>query len=93
VESKASGAFPVDVAVQSPDGSLVVGTARYTVRSTAISGVGLLLSIGAGAFLLLWWARHWRGIRRARRLVSAAHPSMRPAPTGPGTETPAPTGG
>ena len=80
VEAKASGAFPLDVSVQSPDGTVPLGTARYTVRSTAISGVGLFLSIGAGAFLLLWWARHWRSIRRDRRLVSTAHPSMRSAP-------------
>ena len=81
VEAKASGAFPVDVTVQSPDGALVLGTARYNVRSTAISGVGLLLSIGAGVFLLLWWGRHFRNIRRDRRLVStAAHPSVREGP-------------
>lgn len=81
VEAKASGAFPVDVTVRSPDGALVLGTARYDVRSTAVSGVGLLLSIGAGAFLLLWWARHFRNIRRDRRLVStAAHPSTREGP-------------
>ena len=75
VESKASGAFPLDVTVQSSDGRVSLGSARFTVRSTAISGVGLLLSIGAGAFLLLWWARHWRSVRRDRRLVSSAHPS------------------
>lgn len=81
VEAKASGAFPLDVSVQSPDGTVSLGTARYTVRSTAISGVGLFLSIGAGVFLLLWWARHWRSIRRDRRLVSTAHPTMRSAPS------------
>jgi hypothetical protein len=76
VESKASGAFPLDVEVQSSDGRVSLGSSRVTVRSTAISGVGLLLSIGAGAFLLLWWARHWRSVRRDQRLVSASHPSM-----------------
>jgi hypothetical protein len=80
IEAKASGAFPLDVVVQSPDGSTTLGTARYTVRSTAISGVGLFLSIGAGLFLLLWWARHFRTVRRDRRLVSTSHPSMRAAP-------------
>jgi hypothetical protein len=90
VEPKVSGAFPLDVSVQSPDGKLTLGAARYTVRSTAISGVGLLLSIGAGVFLLLWWARHFRSIRRDRRLVSTAHPSMRPAPTTDDADEPAP---
>jgi hypothetical protein len=91
VEAKASGAFPVDVTVQSPDGATVLGTARYDVRSTAVSGVGLLLSIGAGAFLLLWWARHFRNIRRDRRLVStAAHPSRHEAPRAVEADEPTP---
>jgi hypothetical protein len=38
------------------------------VRSTAISGVGPALSIGAGLFLLVGWGNHLRG-RRSRRLV------------------------
>jgi hypothetical protein len=97
VEAKASGAFPVDVRIQSPDGSRLVGSARYTVRSTAVSGIGLLLSIGAGIFLLVWWARHFRSIRRGRRLVSPDHPSMRRGPTLTTTgaadaDEPAPTG-
>jgi hypothetical protein len=92
VEAKASGAFPVDVRIQSPDGSRLVGSARYTVRSTAVSGIGLLLSIGAGIFLLVWWARHFRSIRRGRRLVSPDHPSMRAAPPLPGVEEPTPSG-
>jgi hypothetical protein len=41
------------------------------VRSTFVSGVGVVLSFGAGLFLLLWWARNWRTVRRARRLVAA----------------------
>ena len=35
------------------------------------SGVGIILSIGAGLFLLAWWAKHWRTARRARHLVEA----------------------
>ena len=52
-----------------------------------------ILSIGAGAFLLLWWARHWRSIRRDRRLVSASHPSMRAAPAASDLDAPPPSGG
>jgi hypothetical protein len=93
VESKASGAFPLDVEVQSADGRVSLGSSRVTVRSTAISGVGLLLSIGAGAFLLLWWARHWRSVRRDRRLVTASHPSMWRATTEAGGATTITEGG
>ena len=60
VKTRASGAFPLNVDITSADGTLPVATTRYTVRSTAISGVGLVLSIGAGLFLLVWWARHFR---------------------------------
>jgi len=77
VETRASGAFPLDVAVASPDGAATLTSTRFTVRSTAISGIGLVLSIGAGLFLLVWWARHFRSTRRDRRLVSSSHPTLR----------------
>ncbi len=67
VEARASGSFPLRVNLVSPDGSLVLGRSRLTVRSTAASGVGIFLSAGAGGFLLLWWARHQRRGRRTRR--------------------------
>ena len=69
--ARTSGSFPITVTMQSPDGSLIVGRTRLTVRSTAASGLGLILSGAAGAFLLLWWARHVLKGRRARRLVPA----------------------
>lgn len=69
VEARASGAFPLQVEVTSPDGALVLARSRFTIRSTAFSGVGIVLSAGAGLFLLLWWARHWRRDRRARHLA------------------------
>jgi hypothetical protein len=71
VQTRASGAFPLLVTLQSPDGSLVVSHTQITVRSTAASGVGLLLSAAAGLFLLIWWGRHVLHGRRARGLVPA----------------------
>jgi hypothetical protein len=71
VNTRASGAFPVLVTLESPDGSLVVDRSTLTVRSTAASGVGLLLSGAAGLFLFAWWGRHVVHGRRARRLVPA----------------------
>ena len=44
-----------------------------TLRSTAVSGVGVVLSVGALAFLGLWWARNRRG-RRRRPSRSVATP-------------------
>lgn len=69
VTTRASGAFPLDVTVNTADGALPVTTARFTVRSTAISGIGLVISIGAGLFLLIWWIRHFRSSRRAAGLI------------------------
>lgn len=67
VQARTSGSFPLRVRVTSPDGQLIIGETRLSVRSTAASGVGILLSAGAAAFLAVWWARHAFGRRRASR--------------------------
>ncbi|HSL56300.1 MAG TPA: DUF6049 family protein, partial [Acidimicrobiales bacterium] len=72
VEARASGTFPLDITLTSPDGVLELGRARYTVRSTAVSGLGLLLGGVAVAVLAVWWART---ARRARRQRSHRHDS------------------
>ena len=64
VVTRASGTFPLQMTVTSEDGNLALGSARYTVRSTAVSGVGIFLTIGAGIFLAIWWLTHWRRSRR-----------------------------
>jgi Family of unknown function (DUF6049) len=80
VKARASGTFPLDVQVTSPDGTLPIATERLTVRSTAVSGVGFVLSIGAGLFLAGWWIHHLRSERRLRRRKARpGHPSS-PAP-------------
>jgi Family of unknown function (DUF6049) len=64
VETRASGTFPLNISVTSADGRLPLRAARYTVRSTVVSGVGIFLTIGAGLFLAIWWITHWRRSRR-----------------------------
>jgi Family of unknown function (DUF6049) len=92
VRVRTSGAFTLDVTVTSPDGSIVLDTSTFDVRSTAISGVGLVLSIGAGLFLLVWWARHWRSARRSRHLMPpSAHPPTPVAPFAGADQGPART--
>lgn len=71
VVTRTSGAFPIRITLESPDGRLEVGRARLTVRSTAASSVSLGVSLGAALFLALWWGRHAIRGRRARRLVPA----------------------
>lgn len=70
VRTRASGTFPVQAALLTAEGD-VLRRGRFTITSSAFSGVGIVLSIGAGVFLLAWWARHWRTARRDRRLVEA----------------------
>ena len=71
VVSRTSGAFPLRITLESPDGYLVIGQTRMTVRSTAASSVSLIVSLGAALFLAVWWGRHALRGRRARRLVPA----------------------
>ena len=69
VQARTTGSFQMAVAITSPDGVLAVTAAQVTIRSTAVSSVGVVLSIGAGLVLLTWWLRHWRDRRRDARLV------------------------
>jgi hypothetical protein len=69
VETRASGVFPLDVSLWTPDGSQMLARNRDTVRSTAVSGVGIILIALAVVSLAIWWVRDLRYGRRARRLV------------------------
>jgi hypothetical protein len=71
VETRTSGAFPLEITITSPDGSIELDRTTFDIRSTAVSGVGLVLSVGTVLFLLVWWARNWRSTRRSRQLVPA----------------------
>jgi len=78
VHTRSPGVSPVTVRVTSPDGGLLVTTSRVTVRSTAVSGIGYVLSVGAALFLLVWWFRHWRRARSEKHALShvtAPHPA------------------
>ncbi|MCU1357833.1 MAG: hypothetical protein JWM89_3251 [Acidimicrobiales bacterium] len=85
VRTRASGDTPVRITVRSPDGHEILAESQYTIRSTAVSGVGILLTIGAAAFLALWWGRNWYRSRtvpkhaRRRAHGAAGHAADRPA--------------
>ena len=59
VRTRAAGDTPVRITVRSPDDGVILAESQYTIRSTAVSGVGVLLTVGAAAFLAVWWGRHW----------------------------------
>ena len=82
VRTRATGDTPLRITVRTPDGQVVLAESQYTIRSTAVSGVGLLLTIGAGGFLALWWGRHWYRTRRDRSAAAGGTPA-RPQPSPP----------
>lgn len=69
VVTRTSGVFPLTVLLKAPDGNLVIGEVRLTVRSTATSRLSLAISVSAASFLALWWGRHVLRGRRSRGLV------------------------
>jgi hypothetical protein len=75
VETRTSGVFSLQVTLSSPDGSLPLGSNRDTVRSTAVSGVGVVLIILAFLGLAYWWIRNIRHGRRARQLIEPVDPN------------------
>ncbi|MEL7206778.1 MAG: DUF6049 family protein [Actinomycetota bacterium] len=55
VRTRSLGASPLTVTLLTPDGAQVLSTTRFQVRSTAVPGLGLLISaVGLGA-LAAWW--------------------------------------
>jgi hypothetical protein len=64
VRARASAAFPLRAVLRAPSGEPELARAQFTVVSTAVPGVGILLSVGAGLVLVWWWVRHWRRTRR-----------------------------
>lgn len=75
VRVRASGEFPLRVSLLSPRGRLLLLSSQFAVRSSAISTVAVFLTVGAGAFLAIWWGRSLLADRhnRNRRLVPAGH--------------------
>jgi len=67
VVARTSGDLPLSVSFVSPNHGLVIAHGELTVRSTATSVVGVVLTLAAAAVLLGWWARTWRAKRRDRR--------------------------
>jgi hypothetical protein len=66
VKTRTAGDTPVRITVRSPDDGVILAESQYTIRSTAVSGVGIVLTVGAALFLAIWWGRHWRRTRAAR---------------------------
>jgi hypothetical protein len=68
VKARASATFSLQAFVRAQTGQELDRT-RFTITSTAFSGVGIVLSIGAALFLAVWWIRHWRTSSRERQTL------------------------
>ena len=77
VETLASGDARITVTIVSPGGHLELGSGTIDIRSTAISGLGLVISLVALAVLAAWWIRTIVRVRRHRgaATVSAEPPA------------------
>lgn len=63
---RSSGVFPVHTQLLSADGAVVLDDQSIVVRSTAFSGVGLIVGGVSLGCLLLWWIRTVIRDRRSR---------------------------
>ncbi|MGH9079331.1 MAG: DUF6049 family protein [Acidimicrobiales bacterium] len=82
VQTRASGLFKVDIVLRAPAGRVVLSIGQISVRSTATSVVGIVLSLGAVAVLAAWWIRTSRKRRRARRAEAPVEVPAEPVATG-----------
>lgn len=71
LETRSLGVSPLEVSVWTPDGATLLADTRFEIRSTAVPGLGLLVSSGAVGLLGAWWIVD---IRR-RRASSADTPA------------------
>ena len=73
VEARASGVFQLEVFIYPPGGSggQYLAYDSDTVRSTAVSSVGIIIIVVAVLSLALWWGRDLRHGRRPRKLAPA----------------------
>ena len=75
VQTRTSGEFKVTISYQAPEGGLVMTEGEVTVRSDAVSVVGVALSAGAVVVLAAWWIRTGMRRRRLRRAEDATEPA------------------
>jgi hypothetical protein len=98
VHARTSGDSLLEIDVNAPapgSGIPTFASSKFTVRSTALSGIGLALSVVALAVLLVWWFRHARKSRRTKAAANAtteAGTSAGPAPAIAADDRPADRG-
>ncbi len=74
VQARTLGSSQLQMSVWTPDGRQVLASNQFQIRSTAVPGVGVLISIVAVALLIVWWVLDHRR-RRRQAVVDLRHPS------------------
>lgn len=74
VRARGSGDARLDLRLATPDGRIELARSGVTVRTTAVSGVGVALSVAAAGFLVVWWTRTIVRERRAKRTDRRGRP-------------------
>lgn len=64
LEARSLGVSPLEVSMWTPDGTTMLASTQFEIRSTAIPGLGLLVTGGAVALLGGWWVLDARARRR-----------------------------
>ncbi len=67
VQARTLGSSQLQMSVWTPDGRQVLASNQFQIRSTAVPGLGVLISIVAVALLIVWWVLDHR--RRRRQAV------------------------
>ncbi len=82
VEARSLGASQLVVSIWTADGERVLATNQFEVRSTAVPGLGLLISMAALVFLILWWYVDYRRAS-SKRIEQRAATIIGDSPSGP----------
>lgn len=68
VEVRSNGRFPVSVTLLTPEGDVPLGNpVEFAARSTALTGLGQVVTAAGVLILASWWFRHGRARRRAKQ--------------------------
>jgi len=73
-ESRSLGRSPLRIRIMTPDRTVLLAETSYGVRSTAVPGLGLLLSATALLFLMVWWVRSITATRALRKHPTNVEP-------------------
>lgn len=74
LEARSLGRSPLRVRIMTPDRTVQLAETSFGVRSTAVPGLGLLLSATALLFLMVWWVRSIMTTRAVRKHPANVEP-------------------